>query len=85
MKAPGKPTNTMFFPAQYSAMLIFSTSGNPCITSTEGIFAGAANAKERAANGAAAALEAAAARTARDSFMIYVTETIFLMMIDCGA
>ncbi len=45
VNAPGRPTTMTFFPAQYSATLIFSTSGNPCITSTEGIFEGAANAR----------------------------------------
>ena len=36
VKAPGRPTIMTFFPAQYSATLICSTSGNPCMTSTEG-------------------------------------------------
>lgn len=33
-----------FFPAQYSAISMFATSGNPCITVADGIFAGAAKA-----------------------------------------
>jgi len=45
VNAPGRPTIMTFFPAQYSATLIMSGSGNPLITFTEGILEGAANAK----------------------------------------
>jgi hypothetical protein len=45
VKAPGRPTMITFFPAQCSAMLILATSGNPCITSTEGSLEGAAKAR----------------------------------------
>lgn len=44
MNAPGRPTMITFFPAQYSAISMFATSGNPCITVADGIFAGAAKA-----------------------------------------
>lgn len=64
VKAPGRPITITFFPEQYSARLIFSTSGNPCMTSTEGSLEGAA--KARGAPKVAPLTACMPARAARD-------------------
>ncbi len=71
VNAPGRPTMITFFPAQYSATLIFSTSGNPCITSTDGTLDGAAKARvvDWELN-VAPATACMPTRAARDSFLI---------------
>ena len=75
VKAPGRPTMMTFFPAQYSAMLIFSTSGNPCITSEEGSLAGHAKAGVEDAPKAPAETDCTPIRAAKarvlNNFMLF--------------
>jgi hypothetical protein len=69
VNAPGRPTIMTFFPAQYSATLICSTSGNPCMTSTEGILEGAANARVEDAPKVPADTVCIPMRAAKERFM----------------
>lgn len=69
MNAPGRPTMMTFFPEQYSATLMFSTSGKPCMTSTDGILDGAAKARVFWEPKVAPAAVCMPMRAARDSFL----------------